>query len=312
MAALLLLGAATPASAGDRYALLVTGAGGGPSYALKYRAWRQAFQDLLVHRLGYAQDHIVSLAEEPDPGVKSATRDNVRAALIDFRRKATKDDLVLVLLIGHGNAEGDEAKFNLVGPDLTVDEWAALVKPIAARVVFVNGASGSFPFLRKLAAPGRIIITANDSVAQEFETRFPEFLLTAFTEPAADTDKNGRISVWEAFSYASDALRQWFVDQAQLPTERPLLDDTGAGIGREGQSPGPDGVLARATYLQADAPVEATGELAALLKQRADLEAQIAALQTRKDSLPPDEYQATLERLLLELARIDRLTRTKS
>src|SRR5947199_251220 len=86
VASAIIAGFAAPALAGDRYALLVTGAGGGSQYALKYRAWRQAFQDLLVQRLGYAQDHIVSLAEEQGPGVKSATRDNVRAALIDVRR----------------------------------------------------------------------------------------------------------------------------------------------------------------------------------------------------------------------------------
>ena len=30
-----------------------------------------------------------------------------------------KDDLVLVVLLGHGTFDGDQAKFNLVGPDLT-------------------------------------------------------------------------------------------------------------------------------------------------------------------------------------------------
>ena len=30
----------------------------------------------------------------------------------------TPDDVLLILLIGHGTFDGSEAKFNLVGPDL--------------------------------------------------------------------------------------------------------------------------------------------------------------------------------------------------
>ena len=73
------------------------------------------------------------------------------SAMATLRARATKDDVVLVLLIGHGTAENDEAKFNLVGPDLSALEWADLVRPIAGRLVFIDTASGSFPFLR---APG--------------------------------------------------------------------------------------------------------------------------------------------------------------
>ena len=65
--------------------------------------------------------------------------------------------------------------------------------------------------------------------------------------------KNGRVSIWEAFTYASAGVRQWFEQKGQLPTERPLLDDTGAGIGREAQNPGTDGAIARVTYLEPDA-----------------------------------------------------------
>ena len=76
-----------------------------------------------------------------------ATRENVRRALEDFRARATKDDLLLVLLIGHGTGADDEAKFNLVGPDLSSREWAEMVKSIPGRLVFIDTASGSFPFL---------------------------------------------------------------------------------------------------------------------------------------------------------------------
>ena len=67
--------------------------------------------------------------------------------------------------------------------------------------------------MRKLAGPGRIVVTATDSTAQEFETVFAEWFVKALTEMAADTDKNGRISLFEAFTYASAGVRRWYDEQ---------------------------------------------------------------------------------------------------
>src|SRR5207244_2778863 len=134
-----------------------------------------------------------------------------------------------------------------------------------------------------------------------------------FDDPAADTDKNQRVSVWEAFVYASAGVRQWFEQRGRLATERALIDDTGAGLGRDAQTPGTDGALARATYLGSDlAAVNTHAATAALLKKKADLEKQIEDLKSRKDAMPADQYDAELERLLLELARISAQLRTKT
>ena len=219
-----------------------------------------------------------------------------------------------MLLIGHGTSgDGEGAKFNLVGPDLTVDEWSALLKPIAGKLVFIDTTGGSFPFLRKLAGHGRVVLTATDSAAQQFETVFPEFFIKAFDDAAADSDRNGRVSLWEAFSYASAGVRQWFDQRGQLSTERALLDDTGAGIGRESQNPGTDGIVARVTYLEPEASVTSgDAALAALLKRKEDLEAQVEALKSRKATMSAEQYQTELEKLLLELARVSQAIRSKT
>lgn len=312
---LVIIASASSALAGERYALIITGASGGPQFAKKYDAWRVSFITTLRSTFDYPADHVLVLAEEEGAGVKRATRDNVRAALADLRRRAAKDDVVLVLLIGHGTvADREDAKFNLVGPDLTADEWVDLVKPIAGRLVFVNTTSGSFPFIHKLSGRNRIVLTANDSAAQQFETVFPDYFLKAFGDPAADLDKNGKVSIWEAFSYASAGVRGWFEARGQLATERPLLDDTGNGAGREANTPGPDGPVAQVTYLQPEAVIPATGdaELASLLRRRAELESDLELIRARKPTLAPDEYELTLEKLLLELARLDRQIRSKT
>ena len=81
---------------------------------------------------------------------------------------------------------------------------------------------------------------------------FAQFFVEAFEDSGADADQNGRVSIWEAFSYASAAVKKWYEGQDRLPTERALLDDTGAGAGREATAEGQDGELARSTYLEPD------------------------------------------------------------
>jgi hypothetical protein len=311
----LLLLRAPRVDAAERYAVVVTGASAGQVYAEKYDKWRVAFLATLKQKLNFPDDHVFALAETEGGTVGRATRDNVRRVFGGLRSRLTNDDILLVVLIGHGTtAEGDEAKFNLVGPDLKSAEWADLLKPIPGRIVFVNTTGGSFPFMHRLAGPGRIVLTATDSAAQQFETVFPEFFLKAFDDPAADQDKNGRVSIWEAFSYASVAVHQWFEQRGQLPTERPLLDDTGDGVGREAQSPpddkapgGSDGALARTVYLAPEPQGPGDPEL---LKRRAALERQLDNLRTRKASSPKsDQLDADIEKLLIEIAQLSRQLR---
>ena len=309
------LSLAAPAAAGDYYALVITGASGGEVYARKYDAWRTAFVETLREKFGYPDDRIVVMAEQETPTVVRATRANVQNRLGDLRKRLTKDDQLLIILIGHGTAVegpgGEDAKFNLVGPDLRATEWDELLRPIAAKIVFVDTTGASFAFLKHLSGHGRLVLTATDSAAQQFETVFPDFFLKAFDDPAADADKNGRVSLWEAFAFASAGVQQWFEQHGQLATERALLDDTGAGIGREARNPGTDGAVARATYRQAETGA-GDSAVAALLKRRDDLEAQLETLKARKDSMPPDQYETELERILLELAKLSRQIRAKS
>ena len=180
--------------------------------------------------------------------------------------------------------------------------------------MFVDTSSASVPFLHRLAGRGRVVLTATDSAAQQYETVFADFFVKAFDDAAADGDKNGRVSIWEAFTYASAGVQAWFEQKGQLPTERPLLDDTGAGIGREAQNPGLDGAIARVTYIQPDAPIALPSDtaLATLVRRQAELQSQIEELKARKDTTAAEQYETELERLLVELARVAVQIRSKS
>jgi hypothetical protein len=309
----LLLMMSTAASAQERYALIVSGATGGEEYAKQYREWTAALTVALAERLEFEPSHVTLLSETDMPEAV-ATAANVRRAITAIARRMTRDDLLFVLLVGHGTFDGADAKFNLVGPDLESAEWADLLDPVAGRVILVNSTAASFPFLERLAAPRRIVITATDSAAQRFDTVFPEYFIAAFSEDAADLDKNGRISVWEAFASASGAVRRHFQQRGQLSTERALLDDNGDGIGNEAARPGEDGSQASRVYLDASKPGAAPTDevLLKLLQRQAMLQGEADDLKIRRTFMPPAEYAAEFERLMIEIARVSRDIRART
>jgi hypothetical protein len=310
-AGLLAAALGTPAAAADRYALVVTGASGGAEHAQRFETWRATFVTVL-QKLGYEADHVRVLGEVAEPGIGAATAEEVGAVIRDLASRAEADDIVLVLLIGHGTVfEGDDAKFNLVGPDMTAAEWAERLASIPGRLVFVNTAAGSHEFLRVLAREGRIVVSATDTSSQRYATRFPGFFVGAFADAAADLDKNGRVSIWEAFTYASAGVRRSFESEGRLATERALLDDNGDGRGREADGEGDDGTLSQLTYLQTENVEAEDPETRQLLEQRQTLVDAVDRLRLNRANMAPAAYDAELERLLLELARVDRELRTR-
>ncbi len=183
---------------------------------------------------------------------------------------------LLVVLIGHGTFDGTSAKFNLVGPDMDSKEWKAALDGNPARLVFVNTTSSSFQFVPALAGKNRIIIAATDSAAQKYATVFPQYFIEALDQIAkADIDKNDRLSVWEAFSYAGQAVKQSFDQKGTLVTERSIIDD------------GVNGVLAKTTFLDPAAGGDVgNAAVAGLEKRRIAIETEIELLKGRKGQMP--------------------------
>jgi hypothetical protein len=310
--ALALLATVPGAVAGERYALIVAGANGGLEYAAQYAAWTRDLAAVLADRMKIDKGRITMLSDAGDPA-SASTAANVRQHLGAVRRAMSRDDLLFIVLIGHGTYDGVDAKFNLVGTDLESAQWSELVAGLPGQVVIVNTSSASFPFLERLSGARRIVITATDSVAQRFDTVFPEFFIKAFQGDAADIDKNDRISIWEAFSAATSEVRRYYQRRGQLATERALLDDDGDGVGREAGGKGEDGSLASRTYLDVPLPgAPPTDEaLVKLLQQRAAIEAELEELKVRRTFLRPNEYQQEFERLMIELARVGRDIRAR-
>jgi hypothetical protein len=302
-----------PAAAQQRYAVVITGAAGGESYAARLKSWRLSMVGVLRDKLGFEADHVLAFGEDPTDAAP-ATRERIAAAIERLSTALAPEDLLLVVMMGHGSFDGVEAKFNLVGPDLDATEWRDLLRPVRARMVLVNTTGASVPFLERLAGPRRIVITATETIAQRFDTLFAEYFISALSDLSADLDKDGRISVLEAFSGASRAVKQHYERRGQLPIERALIDDNGDGAGKWAGAAGPDGAVAARTFLDsADAGTTTDPELADLFQRRAALESQVDELRARKPLMPPDDFVGEFEKLMIDLARVSRdIRRRKS
>jgi hypothetical protein len=301
------------AAAENRWAVIVSGASGGEKYSEQMTTWRNDLRTALVDRYQFKPEFVKVFVDETATSGEKGTAENVRKLFAEIKKTATKDDFVLVVMLGHGTYDGDVAKFNLVGPDLTAKDWTDMLGGIQGRLTLVNTTEASFPFLETLTAKGRVVITATDSPAQKYATVFPEYFVKAMKEASTDLDKNGRTSIFEVFQAASAAVKQHYEQRGQLTTERALLDDNGDGKGREATAEGPDGGIARIAYLDSEVvAANASPELAALIKRRQALEQQAEEHKQLKGVMPDAEWNTQFEKLMLELAQVSAEIRKKS
>ena len=290
------------------FLLIVVGLSGDPEHGELFAKWGNALADASA-KVGVAPERVVYLADAKGETGKAngrATREEIEKALAGFAKAATPDDVVYVVLFGHGSYDGQTARFNLPGRDMTPADFNMLLRKVPGRVVFVNTSSSSGPFVEELSGPGRAIITATRSGAEQFTTLFGGYFVEAFSTDSADADKNGRISMLEAFQYARAEVTRAYEREGLLATEHAMLDDNGDKAGSQTPSAtGADGKLAAGLSLgsAADAaPLPDDPKLRALYLERRDLERRVESLRLLKDSMPPARYASELERLVTDLA----------
>lgn len=287
--------------------LVVEGAPGEPEFAA-------VFEEEMKTWAGVgARAGAKSIAIGVDAPGTTSDHDRLQHAL-EAEPKEGAGELWLVL-VGHGTFDGQEAKFNLRGPDLTASELALWLRPFKRPLAIVDTSSASAPFLVKLAGPNRAVVTSTRSGFEQNFARFGRFFAAAIADPKSDLDKDGQVSLLEAFLSASRQTNEFYKTEGRLATEHALLDDNGDGLGtpaewfrgvratkqaRDGASL--DGaraaqmVLARSTA-ERQLPPEVRAH-------RDALELEVAKLRDAKAKTPEDEYYRALEKLLVELASL--------
>ncbi len=294
--------------------LVVTGLAGEPQYVERFGKFGKTVVEAAKQRWGLGEAQVTWLAETAAteaPVRGRATRDAVLAALARLANETGPDDVVVVVMAGHGSEQGTEPRLNLPGPDLTGTDLAMALGAFEKQlVVVINTASASGGFVKALAGPRRIVVTATKSGFERNATMFGDFFARALASDEADTDKNGRVSVAEAYQFARGEVARAYQGGNRLQTEHAQLDDNGDGVGTAELGATGDGAVARLVSFSLKAEETSTDpKVAALLVERRRLETAIAALRGRKAAMDSTAYERELERLLIQLAETNQAIR---
>lgn len=306
----------------ERLVIIVRGASGTAEYGRLFDAWSDRWE--AASAKGGVKALRVGPAEGGDgaSATETAQEANADRKLIEqtlskvaVEAKSKQIEELWIVLIGHGTFDGRRARFNLRGQDVSVEDLVKWLAPVSCPVAIANCASASGPFLKPLAGPNRVVITATKAGSENNFARFGEYLSAAIGDPTFDLDKDGQTSLFEAYLSASRRTLAFYEAEGRLATEHSLLDDNGDGLGVradffrgvrlvkkvQGEA-SVDGRLAHQFHLvRSDSEQQLSPETRRL---RDKLELAVIQLRDRKRNFDSDdEYYAQLEGLLVDLAR---------
>ena len=286
-----LLGLGMRADAQKVHVLLISGLAGEPQYRPAFEAESALLATNAKEKWGVADSSLIVLGEDAEFDKRHtsgmSTKENIAKAFLQLSHRVAPGDVLFVYLNGHGGGEGPQSRVNLPGPDPTAANFADwLVGFGKQRIVFVNAASGSGDFVPVLAGTNRVVVTATKTGLERNEVIFAKQFARGISSADADADKDGRISVWEAFDYAKKEVAKAYENDKKLLTEHAQVSDT---------------ALAKAIAF-GGAAASNDPKIAALAGERTQLEADVAALRLRKATMDSTAYEKELERLLLSIA----------
>jgi hypothetical protein len=281
------------------YYVIVAGLGGEPDYSQRFIA---AAIDLdRIFKGSGPSAHVSTLTGS------QATAAQMRISLAAVSREAKPDDDFVLILIGHGSYDGVEYKFNVLGPDITAAEIAALCDRVPSRrQLIVDTTSSSGGAIAALERPGRAVISATKSGTEKNATVFARYWVEALQDPSADVDKSESISAMEAFTYATRKTAAFYDSQKRLATEHAVFNDTGSGEPVREAANGQGTLLSSFTLLRLGSSEQAANDPAkrALLDQKDDLEQKIDTLKYQKAAMDPADYKKQLTDALVQLAKV--------
>jgi len=300
--------------------LIVVGASGeaeyGSNFVRQASLWQSACERAGARPITLGLDAGLPLPEGEGRG-EGALQTNdlalLQQALADEPKEGPED--LWIVFIGHGTFDGKEARFNLRGPDVSATDLAAWLKPFQRPLAIINTASCSAPFLNKLSGTNRVIITATRSGNEQSFARFGQYFAEAIANPEADLDKDGQVSLLEAFLMASRRAGEFYQTAGRMASEHALIDDNGDGLGTQADwfrgvraikkpsdKAAADGLRAnQMTLIRSDADAKLS---ASDRSRRDELERTVSQLREKKSQMLEEDYYHQLEKLLLELARI--------
>jgi hypothetical protein len=138
-----------------------------------------------------------------------------------------------IFFLGHSNSKAGNVNFNLPGKDIssrTIGSYLSKADKDSKMVLFQT-TSASGKFLKQLATPGRIIISATDVNTPDNETEYPLALVEVLEDPKSDLNQDGYLSVFEIFCETKRKVEAVYEKDNLFQDEHALLDGNGDGRG---------------------------------------------------------------------------------
>lgn len=302
---------ATAADA-QTHLVIVSGLGGEKKYTTAFNDLASRLADAADKRFGIQQSEIIWLGEDSvsqRPHYRGqATKVNVEKTMTQLAARSGPGDQLVLVLIGHGSGEGEETKISIPGPDLSARDFAQLLARFPTqKIAFINMTSASGDMLPVISGPNRVVITATKSGFERNESHFASFFVDALSKDVADVDKDGRVSLLEAFRYAIAETKRAYENETKLQTEHAMFDDLGLKSGvAEPDGRTSQGLLARRFFLDGAFGSRAGANdprLTSLYKDKFALEDRLDSLRLKKTTMTADAYDDALEAVLVPLSR---------
>ena len=174
----------------------MTGPAVGDDNAARFRQWSLSLHDILTRDYGYSSETITLLYDDGSDDFTggnrvdgACSREGIEYALERLAERVNSGDQITLYLIGHGTGAEEEAKFNIVGPDMTGVQFASLLDRFDQQdVVVINTTSASFGFSTSLSREGRVVISSTRSSSERYDPVFSGYFIEAL-------DRSDRIAL---------------------------------------------------------------------------------------------------------------------
>ncbi|MBN2592589.1 MAG: hypothetical protein JXA81_03700 [Sedimentisphaerales bacterium] len=218
---------------GKTYVLIVRGINKNSKEQLAKDQAVTGLRRFLIDNAGVKPNELSILADRESSVRKDSivsTADNLKKQIEKLTAIVINNDRFIFYYIGQANIVSDTLRFNLPGPDITHKQLAEWFNGInASSMLIVLDCPGAGLAVTAVTGRNRIIIGAC-TADQHYSTKFSEYFVPALLDEESDTDKDGRISLLEAFTSASRNVDDFYRRQALLTTETPVLEDNADGI----------------------------------------------------------------------------------
>ena len=216
------------------WAVIVSGINKDPEeIQMKGRAVHR-LQKLFKQKMAIPKSNIYTLLDRDSfawqPGTLESTSDNILKILGTLSDSVSPQDTLIFYYTGQANIVKDKLRLNLPGPDLCHDALAESLNAIKAKhslVVLDSPASG---FAVQSLTRHNLILIMGAHVNQPWSTRLSYYFVPAMGDKRSDYNKDGQISVLEAFRYAVMQLDDYYRQRDLIKTENPLLEDDGDAV----------------------------------------------------------------------------------